>query len=131
MTPLFVEKYGETKNGMFTITFNQMHKYDRYEVIIKLSTPSKIERTDGLFKLNVKTTDAKIKALEKGFFDFLFSLPVYATAIVIAIFSLMVITLVTYFIIGVLLKKKIGGTKIEKTDESLKEEKGETNDAEK
>ena len=55
-----------------------MHKYDRYEVIIKLSTPSKIERTDGLFKLNVKTTDAKIKALEKGFFDFLFSLPVYA-----------------------------------------------------
>ena len=92
------------EDGEFALYFKDMHKHDKFEVIVNLSPTDKKPLPDKLFKFNVKTEDPSIRALEAGLFDFLFKWPVYVTAIIIAIILLIVITFIAYIIIGALTK---------------------------
>ena len=104
-------KDDEIEDGNFAVYFKDMHKYDKFEVIVKLSAPDKTQLIDPLYKLNVKTKDPSIKALEAGAFDFIFKWPFYITAIIIAIILLSAISLISYFIIGALLNGKVAKIK--------------------
>lgn len=97
-------KDDKIEDGDFALKIKEMHKYDRFEVVVNLSAVNEIKDTDRLFRLNVKTEDPSIKALEPGFFDFLFAMPIYVTAIIIAIILLFVITIISHYTIGTLIK---------------------------
>jgi hypothetical protein len=111
-------KDDEIEDGNFAIYFKDMHKYDKFEVVVKLSTTNETQLKDPPYKINVKTTDPSIKGLEAGCFDFLFKWPVYVTAIIVAIILLSAISFISYFIIGALLN----GTKAETNEEGETDE---------
>jgi hypothetical protein len=125
--------YGEVRfkddkieDDNFALYIQDMHKYDQFEVVVALSANDTAILTDPPYKLNVKTKDPSERALEAGFFDFLFKWPVYVTAIIIAIILLFVISLISYFLIGALLN----GAKGETIEVGETNEEGKTNEME-
>jgi len=106
--------YGEIKfkdddieNGDFVIYFKDMHKYDKFEVVVMLSATDETKLKVPFYRINVKTEDPSIKGLEAGCFDFIFKWPVYVTAILIAIILLSAISFISYFIIGALINERV------------------------
>jgi hypothetical protein len=104
------------EDGVFSITFKDLHKYDEFRIIVNLFIPNETNLMEKLFTLNVKPKDPTVKALEAGFFDFLFKWPIYVTAIFMALILLGVIAVLLYIILVNLLKPKKSETYYEGLD---------------